>query len=595
MTQAPPADALSTLADDKSSLAQVLGALAQVEQAATLPHRTKVGISASATLDMLGVFLRRHAALANTTAEIVQGNYDDPIADVELFTAAGVEHVVLAPFFDSLLPAFEARLAGLSPDLLSEKEAEVRARYRLTFAKARHFKTIFLCLYHRLGMCASADGNDPVGATVARFNQVLREEAAAFGNVRMIDMDDIIGAVGRDLAFDQRFYLRNKAPYTTVLLDRLASRIVRAGRGFGSYFYKVVVLDCDNTLWGGIVGEDLIGGIKLGPHDYPGNVFWRAQHELADLERNGILLCLCTKNNPADVDEVLRSPDMVLTDDKFALKKINWNDKPQNLREIAAELSLGLDSFIFLDDSEFECAAVRSQLPMVRTFQVPKALPDYPRVLAEIRALCLAGGVAADSRGKTQQYRTRAAAESLKAEFTSHEDYLKSLGLKVKLTRNARSSIARISELTQKSNQFNLTTRRYSEGEIRAAMDDPASAVYSLEVDDKFGSAGLTGVAVVTRDREVLEVDAFLMSCRVIGRGVENAIWRDIASQAAQDGCTRLEAEFRPTAKNAQVATFYDALGLELLWERDGVRRYGVALERLRSPCSPWIEVSYAG
>jgi FkbH-like protein len=596
MRQSSQLDGMEVLTNPAASLAQIMQALAEVEKTAAICSRTHLGLSASTTVDLLGVFLRRQAVLAGVRPTLTLGNYDDPIGDIDLFEKAGVDHVVLVPFFDNLLPAFEAQLGRLAPEAVVAKEVEMRFRYRLVFEKAGGFKTVFLCLFHRFGAPVVPGADDPVAAAVVRFNQSLRDEAATFANVHPIDMDDIVRSLGRAAAFDPRFYFRGKAPYTAAFLAELARRLDRASRGFGSYFHKAVVLDCDNTLWGGVVGEDLLTGIKLGPFDYPGNIYWRVQHEFAELERNGILLCLCSKNNPDDVDEVLRShPEMVLKDQHIVLKKVNWNNKPQNLREIAQELNIGLDSLIFVDDSEFECAAVRSQLPMVRTVQVPKVLSDYPRVVQEIKELCLAGGISADSRSKTGQYRARAEAESLEARFGSHEDYLKSLELKVVLTRNARANIPRISELTQKSNQFNLTTRRYGEGEIVQAMEDPDTAVYSLVVSDKFGDAGLTGVAVVRYAGSTAHVDAFLMSCRVIGRGVETSIWRHIAAQAAQDGCTHLEAQYQPTAKNAQVADFYDRLSLPLINEVSGVRRYGIALDRFAPPLSPWIEVSYAG
>jgi FkbH-like protein len=596
MTQITNVDAMTVLANPQASLAQVMQALAEVEKNAVFARETHVGISSSATIELLGVFLRRQAALSGVRMTITQGNYDDPIGDVDLLADAGVEHMVLVPFFDTLLPSFESQLGGLTADMLDSKEAELRSRYRLALEKAKAFKTVFLGLFHRFGSAAEPGGNDLVASVIERFNRALGEEAAAFANVRLIDMDDVVRSVGRAAAFDLRFYFRGKAPYTSTFLGELARRVSLAARGFGSHYYKAVVLDCDNTLWGGVVGEDLVTGIKLGPFDYPGNIFWRMQHEFADLERNGILLCLCSKNNPADVEEVFRShPHMALRNDQIVLKKVNWDDKPRNLQAIAQELNIGLDSLIFVDDSDFECAAVRSQLPMVRTVQVPKVLSDYPRVVQEIRELCLAGGISADSRSKTEQYRTRAEAETIKAQFSSHEDYLRSLELKVTLNRDDASSIARISELTQKSNQFNLTTRRYSESEIVAVIDSADTAVYSLVVSDKFGSAGLTGVAVVRHCDGTAHVDAFLMSCRVIGRGVEMAIWQYIAREAMREGCTHLAAIYLPTAKNAQVADFYDRLGLPLIEEVDGARHYRVALDSFSPPQSPWIEVSYGG
>ncbi|MES2151907.1 MAG: HAD-IIIC family phosphatase [Pseudomonadota bacterium] len=582
----------AVLASADSTLGQLMQAIGALE-AAGRPRRIKLGLSSSATVDLLGVYLRKHGLLAGVQIEIVPGNYDDPIGDIDLFIAAGVEQIVMLPFFDTLLPAFEAQLGTLAPDAVDAKESELRMRYRLALDKARAIGTVYLGTFHRMGAALEAANNDAVAVVLARFNAALREEAAAFPNVRLVDIEAVVRAIGQQGAFDTRFYYRSKAPYTGAFMNELARRIALASRGFGSHFYKVLVLDCDNTLWGGVIGEDLLAGIKLGPYDYPGNIFWRMQHEFAALERAGVLLCLCTKNNPADVDEVLRAhPEMVLRDASFVVKKVNWDDKPGNLRAIAAELNVGLDSMVFLDDSSFECEAVRQQLPMVHTVQVPSALPDYPRVVRELGALFLAGGISAESSGKTEQYRQRAGAEAEQARFDNQQDYLASLELKVELARNARASSARISELSMKSNQFNLTTRRYTETEIVQAME--RGAVYSLTVADKFGKAGLTGVALLRYDGARAVVDNFFMSCRVIGRGVETAIWARIVADAVARGCTELGADFVPSPKNAQVADFYDRLGLPLSsTTSDGARTYLLDAHTFVPPDTSWIEMSY--
>lgn len=584
---------LVVLAKADSTMMQLTQAVTALEKEGQLRFM-KIGVSSSTTVDLLNIYLRKYGLLNDTKIEIVAGNYDDPIGDIALFTQVGVEQIVLLPFFDNLLPSFEAQLENLDPAIIDAKEAELRQRYRMVFDKARAVPMIYLGTFHRIGRPADATNRDIVSIVLTRFNAALLEEASAFGNIHIIDTEDIVRTVGHGAAFDARFYFRSKAPYTSVYMNELARRIAATSRGFGAYFYKVLALDCDNTLWGGVIGEDLLSGIKLDRYDYPGNIFWCVQQEFAALERQGILIALVTKNNPVDVDEVLQNhPDMVIKESQIVIKKVNWDDKPSNLRALAKELSVGLDSFIFLDDSSFECEAVRQQLPMVKTVQVPAALSDYPRVVAEIKSLFLAGGIAADSKGKTEQYRQRASTEELKAQFETQEEYLASLELKVILTRNARASAGRISELSQKSNQFNLTTRRYSVAEILQMMAGVSHAIYSLQISDKFGNAGLTGVVVMQYEGNTAIVENFLMSCRVIGRGVETGIWTPIVADALKRGCTELRAEFISSPKNAQVADFYDRLGITMTKECDGVRQYSIAIADFFAPANPWIEMTY--
>ena len=584
--------ALAALANASSTMMQITQAVTELEKE-QYTRVVKIGVSSSVTVDLLNVYLRKHALLNGAKIELVAGNYDDPVGDVERFVQAGVELIVLLPFFDNLFPFFEAQLEGLEKSIIDAKEAELRQRYRVVFEKARDVPAIYLGTFHRFGSPTDLAGNDVVDIVLTRFNTTLRQEAAAFANIRIIETESIVRTVGQQSSFDARFYFRGKAPYSGAYMNELARRVAAATRGFGGYFYKVLALDCDNTLWGGVIGEDLIDGIKLGPHDYPGNIFWRVQHEFVALERQGILLALVTKNNPNDIAELFQKhPDMVLKESHIVVNKINWDDKATNLRAIARDLNLGLDSIIFLDDSSFECEAVRQQLPQVKTFQVPNSLAEYPGVIAEIKSLFLDGGITAESKGKTQQYRQRASAGELKALFDNQEEYLASLALKVELTRDERASACRISELSQKSNQFNLTTLRYSVAEIKQKMEDDDYAVYSLVVSDKFGSSGLTGVAVIRYHLAVAVVESFFMSCRVIGRGVETSIWTRIVNDAVKQGCKELHANYIPSPKNSQVAGFFDRLGLTLKEEDpEGKRHYSIAFSDFSAPDSSWIEM----
>jgi FkbH-like protein len=589
---APAPDPATMLADPTATLAQVMGAVEAAEAAGGQLAAAHVGVSAGATVDLLGLYLRRHALLAGVRLQISQGNFDDPMGDVARFAEAGVDHVVLAPFLDSLEPAFEARAATLSDEDLAAREAELRGRWRLVLQSAASFRAVFLCGLHRLG--APVAGGDRADTVLARLNTALREEATAFANVRWIDMAAMVGALGRRSALDLRFYLRNAAPYAPALLDEWARQVSAASRSYGTRFLKALVLDCDNTLWGGILGEDLAFGVKLSPHDYPGNVFYRAQTEFLALQRQGVLLCLCSKNDASEVDALFDSHrEMVLRRDDIVAREVNWSDKVANLRRIAQTLNIGLESLVFLDDSAFECEAVRTQLPAVTVFQVPASPPDYLGVIAAIKDLFLAPGATTDGAEKTEQYLQRAKALAQQQAFETQEDYLASLGLTVTLARDDPARVARISELSQKSNQFNLTTVRYSAGDIERLMQDPAAAVYSLEVADKFGSAGLTGVVVVRCEGGTAAVESLFMSCRVLGRGVEFAIWPAIFADAAARGCTRVRAEYRPTAKNAQAADFYDRLGLPLAGEADGVRTYETDIAAVAPPPSPWIKVMH--
>jgi FkbH-like protein len=490
------------------------------------------------------------------------------------------------------MPSFEARIGALGEELVAAQRERVRGELRLALEEARGVRSVYVTLFHRLTPTAPTAQSATLDAAIESFNHAVRSVCAEFGNVTTLALDEVAAAVGHAESFNPRYYHRFKAPYTGRFWDEVGRRLVLVSRAGGSRWPKALVLDCDNTLWGGVVGEDMIDGIKLGPDEYPGNVYWQAQAEFLNLQRSGVLLCLATKNEPADVEAVLAShPHQLIRSEHVVVTRAHWGEKVDSLVGIARELNIGLDSLVFVDDSEFECAAVRERLPMVTTFTVPQNPYDYPALVREVCDLFLAGRESED--GKTEQYKARAAALAEEAQHGTREDYLASLGLVVDLRRDPRDSIPRIAQLTQKSNQFNLTTRRYTEAEIADLVESPDATVYTLGVRDRFGDSGLTGVAILRYDRHVTFVDTFLMSCRVLGRDVELSLWPTVVADARARGCTALTAEWLRTARNAQVERFFDdRLGFECVLEDGEGRWYSASLEALSPPVPTHIEVT---
>lgn len=588
-------DALATLARADAPMVEVLQALKTLDASTAEFRVLKVGIAANVTVDLLGTYLRRHAYAAGVRLQVTKGNYDDLVGDAQAHAAAGVDLLVILPFFDNLQPGWETQLETLDAGSRDAAQADYLNRLELALQAARAVPQVLLFGGHLMNPAVGARSAQQ--AALDAFNDGLAEAAARHPQVRLVETEGLLARFGARHAFDARFYFRGKAPYAAGFVDQLAVAAAAATRRFGTQFHKVLALDCDNSLWGGIVGEDGPDGIQLDRYSYPGNIFWTVQQQFKALEAQGVLLCLNSKNNPADVDEVLTNhPHMVLRDAQLVAKKVNWTDKPSNLRALAAELNLGLDSFVFIDDSAFEIEAVREQLPQVRVFQVPKVLHDYPALVRdEITPLFTAGGISAESRGKTQQYRALAQAAEARAGFASQEDYLRSLGLTITLKRNDQAQLPRITELMAKSNQFNLTTERLQAGDLAALMGRPDATVYSFSVSDRLAEHGLTGVLITEDDAEdadATRVHSFLMSCRVIGRGIEFAVWRAVVADALARGKQRLRAVYRPTAKNAQVADFYDRLGLILSSEAgDGTRFYKAELASVQLAESAWVEL----
>ncbi len=581
MTDGTPAtfDALRTAGSD---LAAVTRLTSQLEQASPEAQILRFGLSGNVTLDLLGTFLRKQAVLHGQRADVRVGAFDDHVGGVRSLAEAGVDALLILDLFDALIPAFEARVETIGGDVLNDRLDRYRTEIALTLSAAASIRHVFLGLLHPLAGPSPDGPEGAIAGAVAAFNAMLVEEASRHPNVAVIDTAALCARIGWSAALDLRSYRRFRAPFASPMLDALAGHLFRRTRGFGTYFYKALVMDADGALWGGMIGEDLLSGIQLDPNTAPGSIYWGVQHQILALHNHGVLLAICSKNDQRDVDEVLSDhPNEVLRNDHFAVKRIDWTDKPTNLRLIAGELGIGLDALIFVDDSPFEVEAVKSQLPTVRTFQVPGDLSLYPALVSEIRELFAVESLSAESSDKTAQYRMRDLAAAERGHHESQESYLESLGIKLTIARDDLPSAGRIAELTQKSNQFNLTTRRRTEAEILGLMAAPESEVYSLRVEDRFGDSGLTGVAIMAYEAAgVALVDTFLLSCRVLGRDIELACWPTIIGAIRSRGCRTLAAEYVPTNKNEQVRSFWERLGLSRVSvDADGNRTFQLDLD----------------
>jgi FkbH-like protein len=333
-----------------------------------------------------------------------------------------------------------------------------------------------------------------------------------------------------------------------------------------------------------------MNGIKIGA-EYPGAAYQALQRAMLDLARRGILLAICSKNNLNDAMEALENhPGMLVRPKHFAALRINWTDKAQNLREIAQELNVGIDSLAFLDDNRFEREQVRAALPEVTVIDLPQNPLEYATVLRDcpvFERLTLSP----EDQQRTAMYaeqRQRADAEQT---FQSKEDFFRFLEQEAELDPVSDLTLARVAQLTQKTNQFNLTTRRYTEQQIAEMAARPDWHIFSIRVRDRFGDHGLVGVAIAHDQGEQCEVDTFLLSCRVIGRTVETALLSHLAQSAAERGCKRLAGWFLPTKKNAPARDFYEQHGFQRQ-ESNGTGSLWV-LDLDNSPlCSPdWIKL----
>jgi FkbH-like protein len=412
---------------------------------------------------------------------------------------------------------------------------------------------------------------DTFAHTIAHANKHLRLRLATREQAFVFPLADVVAQVGRTHAFNWRTHYRGHATWSDALMGAVAERYVGFALASVGKATKCILLDLDNTLWGGVLGEDGPQGIALGPQ-LPGSEFLDFQRELLDLQRQGILLALCSKNNESEVLDLLRThPHMLIKEEHLAAYRVNWEDKASNIRSIAQELNIGLDHMLLIDDSPHERAWVRQQIPELRVTEVPADPSLYADWVGALPSLVVLQQTHEDLQ-RTRQYQVSRTRETYRGSVASLEDFLRGLGLRVHIAPAGEGDMARVVQLLAKTNQFNLTTRRHDESTIRRQLQAGAWRVYTMRVADRFGDFGLAAVAIVAPGPERWHVESFLMSCRVIGKSVESALLARIADDARAAGAVGLTAEFLDSGRNQVASTFLAnhgfAAGQDARWYR---------------------------
>jgi FkbH-like protein len=426
---------------------------------------------------------------------------------------------------------------------------------------------------------------------VREVNAALRAQLPA--GTYFVDLEQIAGAVGRDTFYDPRNYRWTKQPFSVLGLARLAQHLWAGIRAVTTGPKKVLALDLDNTLWGGIVGE--VGPLNVQLGDSPDGEAFRAFQDYArGLARRGVVLAVCSKNNARDAREPFeQNPDMVLRLDDFAAFEATWDPKPVALRRIAATLRLGLDSFVFFDDSPVEREQVRQALPDVEVVEVPPDPADYVHALEE--GLWFESAALTDAdRERSAQYRAEQQRREVQAGATNVTEFLTSLAMRAVVRPVDEPDMQRVVQLLSKTNQFNLTTRRHAAEDVRRLLTQEGAIGLTLRLTDRFGDYGLIAVILAVPHpqdgRGTLRVDTWLMSCRAIGRTVEEYFLNTLVAAARERGYERLVGEFVPTAKNALVADMYERFGfVPLPAEGTGVRRFVLDLAQAR-PLETYVQ-----
>jgi FkbH-like protein len=553
----------------------------------------------SFTIEPAIPLLRAAAALEGVDLEVRIGGFNAYAQEIldpaSALYAYAPDVVLLAVQTRDLLPRSWSAYAD-DPDDAAREADEAVGAIATWVARLRERSTARL-LFQGLELPAwpSAgilDGQSARGqvALLQSVNDRLRRLGEDTAAMDVIDYDALVARYGRLRWHDETKFLTARMPIAADCLHRLAAEYLRYLLPAAARTRKVLVVDLDDTLWGGVVGEVGSDGIKL-DGAYPGGAYRALQRAILDLHRRGVILAIASKNNPADAAEVLdRHPEMLLRPAHFSATRINWNDKAESLREIAAELNLGLDSIAFLDNSPSEQERVRQELPEVYVVPLngrPETYADQVRACPVFERVALS----VEDRDRGRLYAEERLRSGLREQSGSLEDFYRSLGMTARIEGVTSRNLTRVAQLTQKTNQFNLTTRRYNEEAIRDLAASGTHRIFAVSVQDRYGDNGLVGVAILALAGRVAEIDTFLLSCRVIGRTVETALLAEVAAAAMAAGATTLRGSFLATKKNAPAQPFYPDHGFTLVDDAGTEQRWALDLGAALPAVPPWIEL----
>ncbi len=566
-------------------------------------------VLASFTTTLLDPYLKVEAARQGFLADVFHGGFgqfeQELLGDAWRSPDGAPEALVVMLRIEDLYPdvAFRGG-ANAAVESVLQRIDQTLSLFR-DRARGPALVANFVVPEARLG--AIFDANQPGSLTyeIAAANLALLERISRRAGCHVWDYAGLVASVGTARFGDPRLWALSRTPIATANQPVLARHLARTLRGALRPPAKCLVLDLDNTLWGGVIGDDGIGGIQLGD-EHPGRAYKELQRAVLGLRDRGILLAIASKNEPAVVHEALaKHPEMLIASKDFAATRISWGPKSQSLREIAAELNIGLDSLVFFDDNPVERAEVAEGAPEVHVVDVPADPALYVRALCEIAAFD-APTLTAEDRLRARSYQADVERREAETSAGSLEAFLPSLAMEAEIGTWNDVTAQRIAQLVLKTNQFNTTTRRLTEAELaalHAASQASGLGVYWLRLADKYGDMGLVGVGILTASSSSTPasvatasssdavIHSLVLSCRVANRGIEQTLIAHLAAQARAGGFTHLVGELIPTVKNGPVADLYPRLGFTPLSSDDSDRADGIT--RYRRPIDGLVTPDY--
>lgn len=556
----------------KGRLLDIKGALRHIEEYQLDPARNSlvIGILRTFTIENLVDHLRLSFSIIPSSPNFVLGeleNIEQELLDVNShFLRANPDFILVLWRLEELYPILNSEADLMSPEQRLDALDKLLNRIQQLVAEYQGDAPLIFSNFsipdQWIGVIHDHHRQFGIAEIVNRLNQLLYELASQ-KKIKIFDFSQWLMSEGSE-AIDQKMDLYARQPISTGKALSFTDAIARVFKPMIFAQSKVLAVDLDNTLWGGVLGEDGVLNLKIG-QDYPGNIYWRIQQAIYSLKSRGVLLVLLSKNNLVDVEDafkVIGKIPLKLSD--FSVVKINWNEKYLNLIEASKELNLGIDSFVFLDDQPFEQEQMRQSLPEVKVLNNRNDPLDILNAISNSHFFDQFS-IGDEDQIRTQDYKSEINRNKMKKGLRK-EVFLSSLKLKADVQQVGSKTIQRTVQMLAKTNQFNLTTRRHNEAFIRKMLENDRNLILIISLRDKFGDQGIIGLCValqgLTRGEMIL--DSFLLSCRALGRGAEDLLWSELLRYLEERDCNLLRASYIPSKKNIQVSKFYDRLGMEV-------------------------------
>jgi FkbH-like protein len=535
----------------------------------------KLAICSNFTLDLLPAYVSVLAAKENLALQCYVSRYNQYYQELleqeSGFRRFNPDIVFLALSITNLFPDAHTNFVSYTTGAKKElKQQIVSGLMEWTQLALSRLKSTILMAnfasphYRGLGV---ADLKQEYGESEfwLEVNLELLRECKKEQRLHLIDVEKVTSSVGKEYVFDPKMKYLAGMEWSERFFPALADELVRYIKALKGLTKKCLIIDLDGTLWGGVLGEEGPLGVKVGKGDPESEAYWDFQLRLKRLKERGILLAICSKNNLGDVQEMFdKRPDMPLKLSDFSEMEINWEPKSTNIQKLCSRLNIGLNSVIFIDDSPAECSLIEAALPEVCCICLPQSVAEYPLLLDRMNDFEKVQ-VIEDDAVKTDQYRENKQREELKQHIGDLRDYLHNLQTKIIIRNATQADLPRVHQLFTKTNQFNVTTIRYTPGEIEELIHNNQFVLTLVSAKDRFGDLGIIGLYLLELTDHSTRIDSFILSCRAMGRGIETAMMNHIKKRYLNDGTDgQLRGSYIPTTKNSPVQRFYEEQGFSV-------------------------------